>query len=99
MIIYKPYAPHAAWCSILPHQMREFNYCSNRYNTSLIRLFDNPDEPIKTISPTMKIIELLVQAGQYKSLGSDEAIEQIGKDANLLAVALTGAGWERTQPQ
>jgi len=33
------------------------NYCSQGYNMHHTRLFDNPDEPINTISPTMKIID------------------------------------------
>ena len=58
MIIYKPYAIHAARCSILLHQMRRPHYCSNGYNMHHIGLFDNPDEPVNTISPTMKIFVL-----------------------------------------
>jgi len=58
MIIYKPYAIDAPQCSILAHQMCRSNYCSNGYIMHLIRLFDNPDEPVNTIGPTMKIFEL-----------------------------------------
>ena len=48
MIIYKLYAINATRCSILLHQMRQSNDCSNRYFMYLIRLFDNPDEPVNT---------------------------------------------------
>ena len=58
MIIDKPYAIDAARRSILLHQLRRSNNCSNRYNMYHIRLFDNPDEPVNTISPTMTIFVL-----------------------------------------
>jgi len=58
MIIYKPYAIYAAWCSIPQHKMCRSNNCSNWYNMHLIHLFDHPDEPVNTIGPTMKIFEL-----------------------------------------
>ena len=58
MNIYKPYAIDAARCSILPHQMCWSNYFSNGYNMHLIRLFDHPDEPVNTLSPTMEIFVL-----------------------------------------
>jgi len=34
------------------------NNCSDRYNLHLIRLCDDADEPVKTISPTMRIFVL-----------------------------------------
>ena len=58
MIIYKPYAIHVTQCSILLHQMCRPNYFSNGYNMHLIRLFDNLDEPVNTISLTIKIFVL-----------------------------------------
>ena len=58
MIIYKPYAINATPCSILPHQMCQSNYCSNVYNMHVISLFENADEPVNTLNPTVKIFEL-----------------------------------------
>jgi len=58
MIIYKPFIIDATWCSILLQQMWQSNYCSNGYNMCLICLFKNPDEPVKIISPTIKMCVL-----------------------------------------
>jgi len=58
MIIYKPYAIDPIWCSILWHQMLQSNNCSNRNSRHSISLFDNPDESVNTISPTMRIFVL-----------------------------------------
>lgn len=46
----------SSW-SILSHQLRRLNNCSRRYNSHYIILFDNPDEPLNAISPTLGICE------------------------------------------
>jgi hypothetical protein len=42
----------------------------------------------------IKMIELLIQQGHYSGYGAT-AIEQIGKDTNALATALTGSAYMR----
>jgi len=59
MIMYKPDGIEPIWCSDLLQQMYQFHYCSDRYNMHHISLFDNPDEPFNTISPTIRIFVLV----------------------------------------
>jgi len=58
MIINTPYPINFIWCSILSPPMCQSTNCHNRYNMHRISLFENPDEPVNTISPNIQIIEL-----------------------------------------
>jgi len=48
----------SVWGRIFSHYMCRSNNCSDRYNMYLTRLFDNPDDPVNTISPAMWIFVL-----------------------------------------
>lgn len=41
---------------------------------------------------SMKVIQLLIESGHYKSYRKEEVIRTIGKDANALAYVLTETG-------
>ena len=75
MIIYKLYAIVSIWCSILSQQICWSNNCSYKYNMHLISPFDNPDEPVNTINPTMRIFvpcwnhhRIFLSLGMYNPL-------------------------------
>jgi len=58
MVIYKRYAIDSIWCSILSHQLCRPNSFSIRHNQHLLSLFDNLNESVNTISPTIPIFVL-----------------------------------------
>jgi hypothetical protein len=63
--------------------------------------------PTEADAQSMKVIELLINSGHYKAYRKEEVIKIIGKDANLLAYALTEPGkgdepkvqFERSKPE